>query len=824
MPSLEDATRGRILFGGDYNPEQWPREVWHEDMRLMREAGVNLATVGVFSWAMLEPTPGAREFGWLDEVLDLLHANGIGVALATPTASPPPWMGHRWPQTLPRNQDGTVRTYGSRNSYCPSSPVYRRFADEISADLAARYAHHPAVTMWHIGNEFGTVCYCEEACAQRFRTWLQAKYKDLDGLNEAWGTAFWSQRYSDWAEVIPPRQVQYVINPTQDLDYQRFTSDVLLERFATERDLVRAHNPAIPVTTNFMGFYKGTDSWRWAAEEDFVSLDTYPDPSDPDAARDGAMAQDLTRSLGGGKPWLLMEQSPAAAGWRHVATPKRPGLNRLWSMQALARGADGILHFQWRASKQGAERTHGAMIPHAGPDSRVFREICELGKELAELSGLPGRGVGRSEVGLSGAGLSGVGRSGVGRSGSLGSSGSPESVGAPGPGEPGSDLSADSRAVEAGVPADARSARVSADVAILMDWDSWRAVELDHQPHSGFRYLDRIREYYTPLWRANVTVDFAHPEADLRTYKLVVAPNLYQVSDAAAANLINYVRQGGRLVLGPFSGVSDPDERIRLGGYPAPFRDLLGLRVEEYWPLPDGEPLELRSELFGDFTAASWAEWLTIDRVRVSVSVNGKVGAIGADGSDRDGGGRGSSESYGNDESRYGSDGSSTASDSRDGGIGSDDSGSGDGDGGGERDIGAGSGSASRDGISSGSGSGSGDGISSGSGSGDGSGDGDGISSAEPLAEITSGPLTGIPAILRHAYGAGTAWYVATLPEERVLAQLLHLACAEADVQPVLPGLPPGVEAVRRGDLIFVLDHNTCTVEIQNSAKQVSVL
>jgi beta-galactosidase len=632
MPALEDANRGRILFGGDYNPEQWPREVWPEDVRLMREAGVNLATVGVFSWATLEPTPGARDFGWLDEVLELLHAGGIGVALATPTASTPPWMGHQWPQTLPHNPDGTVRTYGSRNAYCPSSPVYRRFADAISADLAARYAHHPALRMWHIGNEFGTVCWCDR-CAERFREWLRDKYTDLAGLNEAWGTAFWSQRYCDWAEVIPPRQVQYVINPVQDLDYQRFASDLLLEGFTAERDIVRADNPAIPVTTNSMGFYKGTDSWKWAAAQDFASLDTYPDPNDPEAARDGAMAQDLTRSLGGGKPWLLMEQSPAAAGFRYIATPKRPGLNRLWSMQAVARGADGVLHFQWRASKQGAERTHGAMVPHAGPDSRVFREICELGKDLGGLSEVLGT-------------------------------------------------------------------RVHAEVAMIVDWDAWRAVELDHQPHSGFRYVDRVREYYTPLWRANVTVDFAPPDADLTGYRLVVVPNLYQVSDAAAANLIGYVERGGKLVMGPFSGVSDPDERIRLGGYPAPFRDLLGIRVEEYWPLPDEQPLELRSELFGDFTAVSWAEWLTTD------------GAV-------------------------------------------------------------------------------------------------------QLAEISGGPLAGIPAIVRNDYGAGVAWYVATLPESWALARLLDAACAQAGVRPVLDGLPDAVEAVRRGDLLFLLNHDDESVEIR---------
>ena len=262
MPSLDDATRGRILFGGDYNPEQWPREVWQEDVRLMREAGVNLATVGVFSWAMLEPTPGERDFGWLTEVLDLLHANGIGVGLATPTASPPPWMGHRWPETLPRNPDGTVRTYGSRNAYCPSSPVFRALRRRDQPPT------WPPCTRTTPRCGCGTSATSSGPCATATcapsgsGAGSRPSTGTSTGLNEAWGTAFWSQRYSDWDEVIPPRQVQYVINPTQDLDYQRFASDLLLEGYISERDIVRGANPAVPVTTNSMSFFKGTDLWQ----------------------------------------------------------------------------------------------------------------------------------------------------------------------------------------------------------------------------------------------------------------------------------------------------------------------------------------------------------------------------------------------------------------------------------------------------------------------------------------------------------------------------------------------------------------------------------
>lgn len=637
MPSSLDAARGRLMFGGDYNPEQWPREVWHEDVRLMREAGVNLATVGVFSWARLEPRPGEYDFDWLDEVLDLLHANEIGVALATPTASAPPWLHHRWPQTSPQDKDRSVRTYGSRNAYCPSSAVYRRFANAICEQLAERYAHHPALRMWHIGNEFGTVCYCD-GCAESFRGWLRAKYGGLDGLNEAWGTSFWSQHYDSWDEVIPPRKVQYVINPTQDLDYQRFASDLLLEGFTTERDLVSARNPRVPVVTNFMGFFKGTDAWRWVREEDFAALDSYPDPNDLLGACSGAFAQDLTRSLGHasrGGGWIMMEQSTGAVGFRPVSTPKPPGLYRLWSMQAVARGADGVLQFQWRASKQGAERTHGAMVPHAGPDSRVFREVCEVGRELAGL-------------------------------------------------------------------ADVLGTPVAARAAIVVDWDAWRAVELEHQPHGGFRYVERLYEYYEQLWRANITCDFVPVEGELSRYRLVLAPNLYQITDAASRALERYVEAGGSLVVGPFSGVTDEDERVRLGGYPGSLRDLLGVRIEEYWPLEDSVRLRVRSAELGDFTAGTWGEWFDLT-----------------------------------------------------------------------------------------------------------------ATGARVLARVEGGVLDGQPAVLENRRGEGVARYVATLPSPEALGRLLRTVAHEAGVEPVLADLPEGVEAVRRGEKVFVLDHRTRSVEVR---------
>ncbi|MBK3645445.1 beta-galactosidase [Streptomyces sp. MBT33] len=380
--ALADATRGRILFGGDYNPEQWPEEIWHEDVRLMKDAGVNSVTLGVFSWAKLEPRPGERDFGWLDTLMDLMRDNGIGVVLATPTSSPPPWLGRLHPETLPRDEDGRTEWWGGRQHFSHSSAVYRRHAAAITEDLAARYGRHPALTMWHINNEYCTYDYGDEAAA-RFRRWLRDRHGSLDALNAAWGTAFWSQGYADWEEILPPRHAHYLKNPGQVLDFKRFTSDILLECYVAERDIVRRHTPPhIPVTTNFMPLWAGQDAWRWAEEEDVVSVDLYPDPRDPFGAQQGALVQDLTRSQARG-PWMLMEQAAGAVNWRGVNHPKPRGLNRLWSLQAVARGADAVCYFQWRQSRQGAEKFHSGMVGHAGEQGRTYQEIKQLGNELA---------------------------------------------------------------------------------------------------------------------------------------------------------------------------------------------------------------------------------------------------------------------------------------------------------------------------------------------------------------------------------------------------------------------------------------------------------
>lgn len=533
-----------IGFGGDWNPEQWPEEVWPEDLALMREAGVNLVTIGVFAWAHLEPTPGVYTVEWLDRVLDACLAAGISVDLATATASPPPWMGHRWPETLPVTADGVRLAYGARQQYCPTSTEYRSRAVALAELLAERYAHHDAVVMWHVGNEYGAhvaECYCD-TCAIEFRQWLLRRYGCLDAVNQAWSTSFWSQRFSEIDEVIPPRRTPYFPNPTQQLDFRRFSSDALLSLFTAERDAIRRHSPADkPITTNFMRFFPHADYWAWAAQEDVVSDDWYPDLADPDSHVEGAAGADLMRSLGDGKPWLLMEQAVSAINWRAVNPPKKAGEYRRWSLQQVAHGADAVLHFQWRASVGGAEKWHSGMLPHAGPRTRTWRDVVALGGELASLGELAG-------------------------------------------------------------------ARTRADVAIVLEWSSWWALELDSRPSTALSMQALIRQWYEPLWRQGYAIDIVHPEADLTRYAAILVPQLYSVTDRGARSLISAVEGGASAVVGYFSGAVDEHDRVRAGGYPAPWGDLLGLWVEEYRPLLPDEALDVVTTEGRVMAVRAWSE------------------------------------------------------------------------------------------------------------------------------------------------------------------------------------------------------------------------
>jgi beta-galactosidase len=513
-----------ISYGGDYNPEQWSEDVWIEDAKLMKKAGVNLVSVGIFSWAVLERREDEFDFGWLDRVMDILHEYGVGVCLATATASVPAWFSKKYPDAAAVDRQQAPYSFGSRQHYSPNSPDYIRHIQMIVSKLAERYKDHPALKMWHVNNEYG--CHVFECYSKHsevvFRSWLKERYQTIDELNDRWGTNFWSQRYNDWEEITLHGNTPTFANPAQQLDYKRFMDASILNLYKTEKKLLREITPDIPIFTNFMLDFKPLNYFEWAQEMDVVTWDSYPDP------RDGipvshSMWHDLMRSLKKGQPFLVMEQVTSQVNWRDINVIKPPGVMRLLSYSAIGRGSDGIMFFQWRQSRAGAEKFHGAMVPHSNDEnSRIYQEVKQLGEELKKLDDVVG-------------------------------------------------------------------SRTDAKVAVIFDWENWWAVELEGKPHNLLNYLQTVQRYYEQFYEKNIPVDFVRAGDDLSSYQLVIAPMLYMIKPGETENLEKFVSQGGTLVVSYFSGIVDENDRIYLGGYPAPLRKLLGICVEEFDPYPENK-------------------------------------------------------------------------------------------------------------------------------------------------------------------------------------------------------------------------------------------
>ncbi|WP_207453954.1 beta-galactosidase [Herbiconiux sp. SYSU D00978] len=525
-----------LSFGADYNPDQWPREVWDEDIALMREAGVTIVSLAIFSWARIQPAKDEWDFAWLDEIMDLLHAGGIQVDLATATASPPPWLTTLHPEILPVTVNGDTVWPGARQHWRPTSPVFRDHALRLVDAMAERYGDHPALVAWHVSNELGchNIYDFSDDAARAFRLWLERRYGTIEQLNHVWGTAFWSQRYGSFEQILPPRLAASHPNPTQQLDFKRFSSDALKEYLVAEREVLRRHTPDVPVTTNFMVMHetRGMNYPDWAAEVDFVSNDHYVMPSEQD--RDElSFSANLTGNIAGGRPWFLMEHSTSAVNWQSVNLAKREGELLRDSLTHVAHGADAVCFFQWRQSAAGAEKYHSGMVPHAGADSAVFREVVRLGETLRTLAPLAG------------------------------------------------------------------ATRSTAPVAILFDWESWWASEQDSHPTDRLRYRAEALDWYTALLNAGIRADVVPTGTPLERYRVVIAPILHVVPDALAASLSAYVELGGHLVTTYFSGIVDENDHVFLGGYPGALRDLLGIRIEEFAPLLDTEQALLDTGVTG---------------------------------------------------------------------------------------------------------------------------------------------------------------------------------------------------------------------------------
>ena len=511
-----------FLHGGDYNPDQWRHipGTLDQDFRLFPLAGINSVSVGIFSWAALEPEEGRYDFGWLDDVMERCDASGMAVVLATPSGAKPNWMAEKYPEIRRQNPHGwctepVQELQAGRHNHCPTSPVYRAKVAEMDRLLAERYGHHPALALWHISNEFGGECHCP-LCMQAFREWLKGKYKTLDALNHAWWTGFWSHAFSDWSQVVT---VDTTIEGLE-LDWHRFVSDNTASFMRNEVDALKSVAPDIPVTTNFMGFYQPLDYNRLACHLDVISWDCYPAyhdrPDQEQTALAFALAHDLARSFKR-RPFLMMESSPGPTNWMATNRLLRPGVHRLKSLQAVAHGSDSVQYFQIRKGRGGCEKFHGAVIDHVGNESpRMFREVAQVGRDLQSIQAACG-------------------------------------------------------------------SATPAEVALVHDWENRWALSNAQGPSAVAKDVvgTGLRSNYRPYWRRGIPVDVISPADDISSYKVVIAPICYLVQDGFAEKAKAFAEAGGTFVATFLSGIVDPHALVFPGGFPGPFRDLFGIWAEE---------------------------------------------------------------------------------------------------------------------------------------------------------------------------------------------------------------------------------------------------
>ncbi|HAS81381.1 MAG TPA: beta-galactosidase [Verrucomicrobia bacterium] len=510
----------KMLHGGDYNPDQWIRtpEIWDEDMRLMKLAGCNAMSVGIFSWSMLEPEEGRFTFEWLDTIMDKLAAIGAFAVMATPSGSKPAWLSRAYPEACRVNAEGVRQRHGGRHNHCRTSPVYREKCVQINTRMAERYKDHPALLVWHASNEYnGGDCHCE-LCVSWFQRWLKERYETIENLNQAYWSSFWSHSFPDFSYVLPTDKGIHGLM----LDWERFKTHQTIDFFNTECAPLRTITPTVPVTTNFMNGSETLDYWAFAKAVDVISWDSYPNwhesKDEIHEAVSTALLHDQCRSMKQGKPWMLMESVPSIPTRGRVKKRKEPGMHLLSSLQAIAHGSDTVQYFQWRKSRGCMEKFHGAVVDHVGNEhTREFREVADVGAALARLDAIVGTSV-KPEV---------------------------------------------------AVIQDWEN-----------EWAIREGARIYLGENT--KYRDECASHYQAFWQQGVPTDVIDQECSLEPYKLVVIPMAYLLRPGFASRIKRFVAEGGTAVMTYWSGVVDSTDLCYLGGIPGDgLREVFGVWEEE---------------------------------------------------------------------------------------------------------------------------------------------------------------------------------------------------------------------------------------------------
>ncbi|HIL69472.1 MAG TPA: beta-galactosidase [Verrucomicrobia bacterium] len=531
-----------MYFGVCYHPEHWvypyagtpeePESRWERDAELMVNAGVNVVRLGEYVWGLCEPEEGQFDFEWLRRVMDVMQKSGIKVVLATPTAAPPLWLTEKYPQLLPKNEQGLTLHDGTRHAACLNNDIFWDYCQRIVRAMAEALGNHPQLIAWQIDSGVGghtTEFSFNEESQKDWHAWLQAKYETIDKLNDRMGTRFWAQTVTKWSQMPMPMDAPTVHNPALVLDWMRFSSDTIFSFINMQAQLLRELTPSIPITTILRALSRHYDHFDVAEALDFVALDSYATVKSQSA--ENAMEIDMMRSLKKtgvtlpgqeGQGFWVMEQKAGHVNWQDVNSLVRPGVVRLFTYQLLSRGVDGILYFFWRQPRFGSEKFYGGVLPHNGkPDSRAYNEIRQIGEEVKLLAPL------------------------------------------------------------------LKDSKVEAEVCILFSHENMWSQKQPMQPNRNFDQREHILLYYTALHSRNIPVDFARPGEDLSKYKVVIAPSLQLLAAGEADLLKLYVQNGGTLVATFNTALFDEFHIAPDDGCPHNMTDLFGMEVVEFDPIPE---------------------------------------------------------------------------------------------------------------------------------------------------------------------------------------------------------------------------------------------